>query len=71
MPKAHTIDPDEMSAEFYEAVLEAIDAPPWFRNPSVSAAIDKAWEKGLRSVGEVAQEVLKANPRICRMVGGQ
>jgi hypothetical protein len=58
----------EMSPAFYEDVLEALGCPRWYRNPLVNEAIDKAWDSGLRSVGEVTQEVLKTNPRVRRLV---
>jgi hypothetical protein len=68
MPRPLHAPTDEMSAKFFEDTLEALGCPPWYRNPLVSNAIDKAWDDGFRSVGEVAQEVLKSNPLVRRLV---
>jgi hypothetical protein len=70
MLEAHTAPDDEMTPEFYEAVLDEIGLPAWYRNPLVAEAIDRAWNSGLRSTGEIAQSVLKSNLRIRKMVEG-
>lgn len=59
---------DEMSPVFFEDVLEALGCQRWYRNSMVSEAIDSAWSAGHRTVGAVAQEVLKTNPRVRRLV---
>jgi hypothetical protein len=68
MPDTATAVTDEMSAQFFEDVLEALGCPRWYRNPLVSEAIDNAWSAGHRSVGAVAQAVLKTNPLVRRLV---
>jgi hypothetical protein len=68
MSNTATAASNEMSPAFFEDVLEALGCPRWYRNQMVSEAIDNAWNAGLRSVGEVTQEVLKTNPRVRRLV---